>query len=399
MQWQINTTDNKVKIRGLLIILTLILVILSVWIKQPFIFMFAGMILLLIFLGLIYDRNIAKGLIIENPKRTLRLTEGEEATIEIVLKNKSFLPYFNGTFEMQTNQKIAGTNKEIAAERMRRISFRVPFVLKGKSSVKLAIPIKAMERGVSGVSNVGIVFPHLLNFEAIHLTYLQKYQTEIIIYPTPLPVHGMESFKQMTFGNQATLLSPFEDLLHPLGTRDYIPSDSFSRVHWKASAKRNKLQTKIYERNRNISWTIFVNISLTSQIGNRYTSGDLESIISKAAFLCQSITEQGYPFSIYINLKQYGNKPYHVELNQGNNQLKKVWEMLARVDGVTSNIMKMEEVLHPATTKMADSNLIVFVGEITSASELLIRKWNTQGKRCYFIAGSEESNTLQQIPK
>src|SRR5262249_20412066 len=69
----------------------------------------------------------------------------------------------------------------------------------------------------------------------------------IIVYPRlyTLPELGLPA--ERPFGERRGFDRLFEDPARPSGLRDYRPGDSLRRIDWKASARSQALQSRVYE--------------------------------------------------------------------------------------------------------------------------------------------------------
>lgn len=393
--WNRNSIENAGQKYDLLLLFVVVLSIISLITNQTLIFLVTGFVAIYVLLIRVYDKRIGRKLTLENKKRSIRLFEGENGNLDLTLYNHSFLPYLNASASFSTNSKIE-SDGFLQTRRGQLNYYQVPFILLGNSEARLSIPLKAIKRGVIHVENIQLTFPHLMNFERIEMKHLGKYQTEILVYPKLIPVAGIEEFPYNNFGNQVTPFSPFEDLLSPLGARDYVQSDPFHRIHWKASAKNQTLQTKNYERNRNISWTLIVNIAETSPLGNVYMSNNLEKLLSQAAFICQTITKQGYSIELYINASRAEKVPFSLEEGIGLEHLKKTLELLTRIED-DNNVLPITNFLHHVDHKMNDSNRLIMIGTIDSQSQPYTNKWNRRGNHVLHVADSKNGAYLTEI--
>ncbi|WP_067929986.1 DUF58 domain-containing protein [Alicyclobacillus kakegawensis] len=85
-------------------------------------------------------------------------------------------------------------------------------------------------------------------FGLVHRHRLLAGQTEVVVYPKAVPVRGWQSLRPETLGLREATRQRSEDSTTVLGVRDYTPGDRFSRIHWRASARRGILQAKEFER-------------------------------------------------------------------------------------------------------------------------------------------------------
>ncbi|WP_404451396.1 DUF58 domain-containing protein [Virgibacillus necropolis] len=394
MYW-IRDTYKTGREHDLLLFLLIIFSIIAITANRPLILLFVGFIGVYMFLIHLYDKGIGKKLVLENNRRSIRMFEGEEMDLEIVMKNQSFLPLFNGYLSFTTDEKV-NSERFVRFNRKQKNHYHVPLLLMGKREALIPISLKAVERGVVRLKDIQFYVPHIMNFEQVILSYKKFYQTEILVYPKLIPVSGIEEFPYNNFGNQVTQFSPFEDLLSPVGTRDYEPTDPFHRIHWKASAKNQTLQTKVYERNRNISWTIIVNIAESSPLGNVYLSPQVEKYLSQAAYMCQAITKQGYPIELYVNATRIGSRPFYLESESGREHLKKALELLTRIEK-DCNVMPVTSLLHRVDNMIDDSNIVVIIGELSDDSLHYTNKWSRRGNNVFQVIDSINGARLTEV--
>ena len=69
---------------------------------------------------------------------------------------------------------------------------------------------------------------------------------QMLVYPRLVPIRTMSLPKQDWFDTPGAN-SPIKDPVYILGTQDYQPSNPSRHIHWKASARRLRLQEKIFE--------------------------------------------------------------------------------------------------------------------------------------------------------
>jgi uncharacterized protein (DUF58 family) len=394
VDWEKDTVETVGQRYSIPILLTIVLFLTALITTRPNILVIIGFFCLFLILISYYNKQIGRNLYLRNTKRSLRVFEGNKIEVDFRISNASHLPYLNPLFSFHTSKKGENDAKSIDYANHKN-HFQVPLPISGHSETEIKVPIKAINRGVIRIQDIQISFPHFINFENVLLKFKGNYQTEIVVYPKYIPVAGLEQLTNNNYGNQVTQYSPFEDQLSPLGIRDYVQSDPFYRVHWKASAKSQTLKTKIFERNRKISWTIIVNLTETSPLGNRYYSDKFERYLSQAAYLCQVITKESNPLQIYLNTSKFGRVPYHVKEGVGTNHLKRILELMARLED-DFNMVRMIEVLHNVDHSIQDSNMIIFIGAL-DGSEYYMEKWAKQGKNIFHVTDNENGAALQQV--
>jgi uncharacterized protein (DUF58 family) len=104
--------------------------------------------------------------------------------------------------------------------------------------------LKAFRRGVYQVGPSHICTSDLFGFFKSKKKLNEIVQ--IIVYPRIVELKPVDVPKHDLFGTPGDQ-SPVKDPVYVIGTHDYHPSRPSRHIHWKASARRSRLQEKIFE--------------------------------------------------------------------------------------------------------------------------------------------------------
>ena len=77
----------------------------------------------------------------------------------------------------------------------------------------------------------------------------------------------------------------FEDPLRFAGLRDYRPGDSLRRIDWKASARRQALQSRVYEPSSTLHLLVAVNAHTLAHSWQGFIPETFERLLSVAGTL------------------------------------------------------------------------------------------------------------------
>ena len=69
----------------------------------------------------------------------------------------------------------------------------------------------------------------------------------VIVYPATLPVHQFNMPMGVLSGGEAQRQRTHFVTTNAAGVRQYVPGDSFNRIHWRTTARRDKLMVKEFE--------------------------------------------------------------------------------------------------------------------------------------------------------
>ncbi len=83
---------------------------------------------------------------------------------------------------------------------------------------------------------------------------------DLLVYPRVLPVTHFGLPAAQPFGESPPSRPVPDDPLRFLGTRPYVPGDPPQSIHWRASARTDRLQSKTYERGATASLAIFLDL-------------------------------------------------------------------------------------------------------------------------------------------
>ncbi|SES66630.1 Uncharacterized conserved protein, DUF58 family, contains vWF domain [Salinibacillus kushneri] len=390
MQWE--KQFNQSKYYELLAIISIITFLISLIFKQSLLFLLVGLLIIFIILSRRYHRIAGKSLVLNHSKKQIRLFPGQETTIDFNFTHHSLLPVVNGTFSFLIHD-IIDILRFKATKVKGKDHYEIPLSILSRGETKLIIPIKAYKRGVTQITNIHYQYPHLINFRSISLRFRPFYQTEILVYPSSLPVYGIEETNYETIGEQRVRFSPFEDVLQPVGTRDYQPTDPFKRIHWKASAKRQSLQTKVYEKTRDHSWVLIVNLSARTRLGNIYWDESMENRLSYIAYVCQYLTNKGVSFELYLNTNQ-GN----LQSGEGKEHLKKAMEMLAKVSN-NQNLIHTSRLFLRVDQRLEQPQTVVCFGDLYEENQSYLLKWQNQGVKVYHVKETQSGAYMVPVLK
>ena len=92
-----------------------------------------------------------------------------------------------------------------------------------------------------------------------------QYIDRLIIFPQIYPLDELGLPAKEPFGDVKVLRSLFTDPIKTQGVRDYQPGDRFRDVHWKATAVRGSIQTKVYEPSTGMTIAVFLNVATFRQ--------------------------------------------------------------------------------------------------------------------------------------
>ncbi|HEX3051925.1 MAG TPA: DUF58 domain-containing protein [Aggregatilineaceae bacterium] len=179
--------------------------------------------------------------------------------------------------------------------------------------------------------------------------------SSIIVYPPTVPIHRFATPIGTLSGGEAVRRRTVYVTTNAAGVREYQPGDSFNRIHWRSSARKDQLLVKEFELDPLADVWIFLDLSLSSLVERPQARADNGGYIYSTAPSLPPSTEE-YAISIAASLAQYfvnkgralGFLTYspHREIIQpdrGPRQLTRILEILAVAR--SENELSLQQVL------------------------------------------------------
>ncbi|PDZ09797.1 DUF58 domain-containing protein [Bacillus pseudomycoides] len=290
-----------------------------------------------------------------NDKQTTRLFPNETGTLHIRLKNGAKLPLVNGACYFHLNPSLL-PHTDQGITKISKTLFSFLFSQPAHSQQNWELTLTATKRGVFQIEQFECLLGDPFQIISVHLPILDKLKMEIIVYPTPKKVAGLQEIQQLLTGSYKTNFSFFQDETSIIGVKQY-ERESFRSIHWKASAKMQSLQAKQYEPVKNYSWTICLSLAAERGIGWKH---NIEDLISFATYICQYATKHQIPFELFISVLVEGG-PIHLPVNEGHMHYAKALEELARVSD-DSTLLPQQGFLHYILRKRERSSTMIYLG-------------------------------------
>ncbi len=198
-------------------------------------------------------------------------------------------------------------------------------VLGGRRTGRLEWPMNAPGRGVYRIGP-----PVTEAGDALGLFFQETSRDaplELIVYPNHFRI-GSFSRQSKEFFGSIRAEGLIEDPINPMGTREYHPGRPAKAIHWKASARLNRLQEKVFEPSRR------ARILLSLDVKGFHETGDeegFEEILETAASVAVHLVKNGVSVGMITNTKLKGDCSPVVPVSQGPTQLSVILELMARM--------------------------------------------------------------------
>ncbi|MCD6358902.1 MAG: DUF58 domain-containing protein, partial [Dehalococcoidia bacterium] len=159
----------------------------------------------------------------------------------------------------------------------------------------------------------------------------------LIVYPRIFPVAQMDIPSLHPLGDTKAEQRIFEDPTRTIGVRDYTPRDSLRHVHWKASARHQNLQVKVFESTTTLKVAMFLAVDSFQQ-DRTFDEENFELGISTAASIANYILEERNSVGLFVNSRLADSEqPAEILPRSREEQLVNILEALAKVTPLPSS--------------------------------------------------------------
>lgn len=259
-----------------------------------------------------------------------RLFPGETFTLTLQAENAKFLPVWLQASLISANDLADGGAGETLPVKQSG--------LLGYQRAHFRWELTARKRGVYRVGP-----PHLRigDFFGFFLKERREIRTlEIIVYPKLIRLKPLPLPRRDFFGVPGTE-SPVQDPVYILGTRNYQHNQPARHIHWKASARHDRLQEKVFEP------TVQEKVLLVLEVDQFVEMGavdEFEHTLEAMASLAVQLNRKGYALGFATNGVTTGGGPALVPVAGSPRQLAAVLEVLARLrmerNGALSHVLR-----------------------------------------------------------
>lgn len=265
-------------------------------------------------------------------RRTLsanRVFFGEEVILEMEVANRKPLPlpWIQIDEELPAEMTLL-KGKTSASPDTTRVVLGNLLSLNWYHKVKRRYPMRCLQRGCFTFGPTRIRSGDLFGFFSREMV-IRKVDY-LTVYPRVIPLEKLGIPSKQPLGDIRTRRHIFQDPILTMGVRDYHFGDSLKQIHWKTTARRGQLQTKVFESTTTTDMSIFLDVRTMKVDYLGSVPQLLEVGIIAAASIANHAMTAGYRVGLYVNQKKrFIDEPIRVPPSQHADQMQHILEALA----------------------------------------------------------------------
>jgi uncharacterized protein (DUF58 family) len=309
---------------------------------------------------------------------TLALSENrvfpdESVVLTVTLANRSWrpLPWIDLTLQISDRLKVRDF-EVVPSSWYGMHALHLTTALRWYERVRLPFVLDCPERGafVIGPAEVraGDLFGFFVRSERRVVT------RSLLVYPRRLPLDELGLPPKYPFGETRLQHALVTDPVRPVGVREYHPEDSFRVIHWKATARTQRTQVKVFEPTAAVQVGIFLNLETFERYWEGLDLLRVESAIVAAASLATHGLARRWLVGVYANGVLAGSdQPLRIPPGRGPRQVEAVLEGLAKLTPLAAG--PFPRVLRDEARGLPWGSTVVIVSALMTEPLAAVLRW------------------------
>jgi uncharacterized protein (DUF58 family) len=212
----------------------------------------------------------------------------------------------------------------------------------------------------------------------------------IVIYPQIYPLTALGLPAKEPFGEIKVTRSLFTDPIRTQGIRDYQPQDRFRDIHWKATAQRGHLQTKVYEPSTGMTMAVFLNVATMPRHWMGFNPDLMERAISVAGSVANYGVQMNWGVGVYANgAVPNSDQPIRVAPGRSPNQLTHILEALAAVTEFATSAIELMSLRESPNLPWV-ATIVLVTAVVTEEIAVSLLRLKEAGRRVVLISLEDE---------
>lgn len=265
-----------------------------------------------------------------------RIFRGETVTLTASLVNRKWLPLPWLEVEDQVSDRLRVLDQELLPSvRPGSTVLRLTTSVRWFERVSWTFELECPQRGSFPIGPVQLRSGELFGF--FWRRERRDYLDRILVYPHIVSMEDLGFPPRHPFGDARTPWHLVTDPSRTIGIREYRPEDSFRFIHWKATARLQDLQVKLFEPTVSVQIGIFLSLDTYERAWEGVDFIRAESAIVAAASLARHGIDLRRQVGVYANGVLAGSdQTLRIHPGLGPNQLTMILEGLAKLTPLAS---------------------------------------------------------------
>jgi uncharacterized repeat protein (TIGR01451 family) len=320
---------NSAMTNELWLFVAVILVLIGLLASQGLLLVVGSMVIVMALTARLWEKYAFRRVTHQRTLSQTRAFIGDTLDYTVTLVNDKVLPLIWVEMEdpfPEGLELIGGKLKGTGIEINRQHSIATSLLPYQKASWKYTM--KCAARGYHRIGPVRLRSGDIFGFSSVdvHLKDLEH----VLVYPRVVDLEQLVFPEQHPIGAARGKRPLYQDQSRFLVLRDYLPPDPMKHIDWKASARRQSLQTKVFEPVVALNVLIAMNATTSEHAWQGSNRAFFERNVTAAASVASYCSAKGFSFGLASNaVASYSGKWLTIPLGSSTSQLTLVLEALA----------------------------------------------------------------------
>jgi uncharacterized protein (DUF58 family) len=290
---------------------------------------------------------------------TDRIFPGEQVSMRVSIVNRKLLPLAWLDIEDQIPDRLRIVEQEVIPSGIPGMeTLRITTAMRWYERVTWRFHVECPVRGYFTLGPVGLRSGDLFGFFNARES-LDSFAS-VIVYPRVVALDQIGIPPRHLFGDLRIRRQIITDPSRAVGVRDYRPEDTFRYVHWKATARTQQLQTKVFEPTTAVQFGVFLNLDTFEHYWEGIDYQRAENAITVAASMAIHALDERHTVGMFANGVVGGSdQPLRVRPSRSPEQAHVILAGLAKLSPIAS--LNFPRLLRAETLRFPWGSTIVIV--------------------------------------
>jgi uncharacterized protein (DUF58 family) len=222
----------------------------------------------------------------------------------------------------------------------------------------------------------------------------------LIVYPRTYPIGDLGLASSRPFGEHRGGSRIFPDPIRVVGVRDYIPGDPLKQIDWNATARAQRLQSRLYEPSREYALIVALDVMTLEHTWE----GSDPVLLERAVVVAASIARDAFERKSAIGLISNGalpdaDRPVRIGAGRRPDQLVRVLEALAGANPFAMHPLSAE-LERPGQALSLGATIVVVAALMPPDLSATLQRLTHEGHTVHVVKTSEQpwEQSLGTIP-
>lgn len=293
---------------------------------------------------------------------TDRTFSGDTIVLTISVVNRKLLPLAWLRIDEKLSDRLHVVGREALPSGVVGIAvLRITSSLRWYERVTWHIDVECPARGFFSIGPVSLRSSDAFGFFQRRVEKTKS--LSLIVYPRIADLDAIRVPARHLFGDLRIRRHLITDPTRTIGVRDYRPEDSFRHVHWKATARTQHLQTRVFEPTTAVQFGIFLNLDTFERYWEGLDFDRAEGAIVTAATIASNVIDAGQTVGMYANGMVGGSdQPLRIRPSRSPTQLDQILTGLAKLSPIAS--LNFPRILRNEMTRFPIGSTVVIITAI-----------------------------------